>query len=54
MSSFNPLGDAPGQEGPCSQGKLFPTETPDLGGLREKVMNEYFIDTMSWAGESKQ
>lgn len=46
MSSFNPLG----QGGPCSLGKLF----PDLGGLQERLMDENFIDTVSWAGESKQ
>lgn len=38
-------GDAPGHESPCLEGKRFPSETPNSGGLREKIMNEHFINT---------
>jgi len=39
------LRDAPGQGGPFLQAKRFPGKTPHLRGLREKIMNEHFINT---------
>lgn len=52
-SGLDVLGDALGQGGPCSRGKRFPSNSPNLGGLRVKITNERFIDTRA-VGRRKQ
>lgn len=52
-SGLDVLGDALGQGGPCSQGKRFPSNSPNLGGRRVKITNERFIDTRA-VGRRKQ
>lgn len=43
-----------GQGGPRLHGKLFPSETPNLGGLRGKITNEHFIDSRAITGRRGQ